>query len=51
MKMTILSYPICSTCRKAIQWLKDNNIEFVERNISMGCPIKGELNFWYQKSV
>jgi arsenate reductase (glutaredoxin) len=50
MKITILHYPVCNTCKKAIQWLKDNNIEFVERNISTDRPTKEELNGWYQKS-
>ena len=29
----IYTSPGCASCRKAKQWLKDNNIEFVEKNI------------------
>ena len=25
--------PGCASCRKAKQWLKDNQIEFIEKNI------------------
>lgn len=29
----IYTSPGCASCRKAKKWLKDNNIEFVEKNI------------------
>ena len=29
----IYTSPGCASCRKAKQWLKDNQIEFVEKNI------------------
>ena len=38
--------PGCASCRKAKQWLKDNQIEFVEKNItkiaSRETPIRGK---------
>ena len=31
--MNILIYPKCTTCKKAIKWLKDNNVEAKVRHI------------------
>lgn len=31
--MNILIYPKCTTCKKAIKWLKDNNVEVNVRHI------------------
>lgn len=50
METTILCYPTCSTCKKAIKWLQDNTIEFKERNIAKERPTKEELKEWYQRS-
>ena len=46
----ILHYPKCSTCKKAIQWLKENKIDYQERNIVEQNPTEEELTEWYHKS-
>lgn len=37
--------PGCASCRKAKQWLKDNNIEFVEKNIFTTLLNKEEIKY------
>ena len=34
MPTIFIEYPKCSTCKKAKDWLKQNNIKFEERNIN-----------------
>lgn len=46
----VLEYPKCSTCKKAIQWLCDNRIEFEDRHIVEQNPTEAELTAWYHKS-
>lgn len=29
----VLEYPRCSTCKKALQWLRDNGVAFEDRHI------------------
>ena len=48
--MLIVEYPRCSTCRKAIKWLDEHNIEYEDRDIVKDNPQKEELKEWYQKS-
>lgn len=43
-------YKKCSTCRKAYEWLKNNNIEFEIRSIVDDVPTYEELNRWIKKS-
>ena len=43
MKYLFWEYPPCSTCRKARQWLLDNDIEFETRNIVGDGPSEEEL--------
>ncbi|BDR58037.1 arsenate reductase family protein [Xylocopilactobacillus apicola] len=50
MKITVLQYPPCSTCKKALKWLNDHNIEYQDRNIKTNNPTKAELEAWYHKS-
>ncbi len=50
MKNLFLQYPKCGTCRKAKKWLQDNNIEFIDRDITIDNPTKDELKIWYEKS-
>lgn len=45
-----ICYPKCTTCKKALAWLKDNNIEAIERNIKEEKPSREELEEWYLKS-
>ena len=48
--MLVFVYRKCSTCIKALNWLKDNNIEFEERPIKEQNPTYEELKVWYQMS-
>lgn len=50
MEYVFLEYPKCSTCKKAKQWLKENQILFVPRHIVEECPSEQELQAWIQKS-
>lgn len=50
MKPLFLQYPKCSTCRKTAKWLKENNIEVIERHIVEDNPTVEELNEWIPKS-
>ena len=34
MSKLFINYPKCSTCKKAEKFLKENNIEFINRNIT-----------------
>lgn len=48
--MIILHYPKCSTCKKAIKFLNDNNIKYIERDIVKENPKKEELKKWIKQS-
>ena len=37
--------PGCASCRKAKQWLKDNQIEFVEKNIFSSLLQENEIKY------
>ncbi len=50
MKNIFIEYPKCSTCKKAKQWLEENNIEFEDRNIINETPTVKELTEWINKS-
>ena len=41
--MKVFHYPKCSTCVKARKWLRDRNIDFVEKNIVEETPSVEEL--------
>lgn len=41
----IYTSPGCASCRKAKQWLKDNNIEFVEKNIFTSLLNEKEVKY------
>lgn len=43
-------YKKCSTCRKAYDWLKNNNMNFKERSIVDDVPSYGELKKWIKLS-
>lgn len=45
-----IEYPKCSTCKKAKQWLEQNNIKFEDRNIVTNTPSEQELNKWIKES-
>lgn len=50
MENIFIQYPKCSTCKNAKNWLKENNIEFQERNIVEDVPTGEELKQWIEKS-
>ena len=50
MEITILQYPQCSTCKKAIRWLDEKHIKYQSRNIKTDNPNKEELKTWYHQS-
>lgn len=50
MSKVFINYPKCSTCKKAEKFLKENNIEFINRNIVEENPSAEELALWMDKS-
>ena len=50
MKNIFIQYPKCSTCKKAKKWLEENNIEFLDRNITEEIPTIQELTKWIKES-
>lgn len=48
--MLLMEYPKCSTCKKAIKFLKDNGINFEDRDIVVNNPTYDELNKWIKMS-
>ena len=48
--MLVLCYPKCSTCRKALNWLDERNIEFDQRDIVLDNPTVDELRLWHKSS-
>lgn len=48
--MLLLEYPKCSTCKKAIKFLNDNNITYKDRDITKEKPSKEELKTWIKQS-
>lgn len=41
----IYTSPGCASCRKAKQWLRDNKISFVEKNIFSNVLKEGEIKY------
>jgi len=50
MKYLFLGYPNCSTSQKGKKWLKENDIEFSDRNIVEQNPTSDELREWIDRS-
>lgn len=50
MKITVLCYQKCTTCKKALKWLDDQKIEYEVRPIKEQNPTKEELEEWHKKS-
>ena len=46
MKVQLICYSKCSTCKKAEKWLKENKIDFSKREIIEDIPTKEELKHW-----
>ena len=49
-KMLVLVYRKCSTCQKALKWLEEKKVEFVERPIIEENPTYEELKKWHEMS-
>ena len=49
MSKIFVNYPKCSTCKRAEKFLKENNVEFVNRNIVEENPTAEELTLWMDK--
>lgn len=50
MKPLFIQYPKCTTCKKALKFLEDNEIEIENRHIVEENPTKEELLGWIDKS-
>ena len=48
--MLVLVYRKCSTCQKALKWLEEHQVDFLERPIVEENPTYEELKEWYAKS-
>ncbi|NFH91005.1 arsenate reductase family protein [Clostridium botulinum] len=48
--MLLVQYPKCSTCKKALKFLKENDLEIEVRDIVNETPRKEELLEWIDKS-
>ena len=49
--MLVLVYRKCSTCQKALKWLEEHQVDFIERAIVEDNPTYEELKTWYEKSA
>lgn len=48
--MTLIEYPLCSTCKKAKRWLDTNGFRYENRHIRENPPTAEELKLWWAKS-
>ena len=48
--MLFVHYPKCSTCKKAMNWLDEHNVEFDQRHIVEENPTIDELRLWHKMS-
>jgi arsenate reductase len=49
-KALVLSYAGCSTCKKALAWLRDHDVEVTTRPIVEEPPTRAELARWVPQS-
>ena len=47
---TVLCYDRCSTCRKALKWLDEHQVEYETRDIAGRNPSRSELETFYKAS-
>lgn len=50
MKPLFIEYPKCTTCKKALHYIKEKNIDFEDRHIVENAPTQEELKTWIEKS-
>ena len=48
--MLLIYYPKCTTCQKALRWLKEQAIDVTVRDIKLDRPAQQELRDWQQRS-
>ena len=48
--MLVLCYPKCTTCQKALNYLKERNLAYDLRDIKLENPTAEELRTWWQAS-
>lgn len=48
--VSVLCYPKCSTCQKALKWLDEKGVQYILRNIKEENPSEEELSYWYKNS-
>ena len=48
--MLVLCYPKCTTCQKALAYLKERGIHYDLRDIKLENPTAEELRTWWQAS-
>ena len=48
--ITVLAYRKCSTSLKALKWLDNSGVEYIERPIKEENPSYDELKKWYEIS-
>ena len=48
--LIFICHPGCSTCKKARQYLENNNVEYVLRDITADNPTLEELTCWLKLS-
>lgn len=46
----VYHYPKCTTCKRALKWLKENNVECEKRDIKEQPPVFEEMKEIYKKS-
>lgn len=50
MTLKVIEYPKCTTCRKAIKWLQESNIDFEKVHIVEQTPTQEELTNYFKLS-
>lgn len=50
MSYLFVEYPKCTTCKRAKKWLEQNGVDFIDRDIKLDNPTKGDLKLWLDKS-
>ena len=50
MKPLFIQYPKCTTCKKALNYIKEKDIDFDDRHIVENAPTQEELRTWIEKS-
>lgn len=48
--LIVIHYPKCSTCRRALAWLRGHGVAFEARDITLERPTLAELARWHKAS-